>query len=384
MTSYTTKTLAARLISSVLGPQPLIPIHRPFLELTGDYTAAAFLAQAMYLSDRLADDDGWFDYTTEQWEADLRISRERLRRCQRLCSDYVTIERRGIPCRNFFRINEQALTEALEGLKDDKPTLGGGGSGPQGSPVKRQLQPAAKAPARQSPESESAGKPETVSALPLSSLEKKQEGPVEAGQQRAVSTLAGRPSSPGRTSRRGDDVRRRDSGGRTRDDVRCPLRTNEAAFQRLLMIYNTHRGRLPEAECLTAVRRQSLQVLLEDCGHDTERAVKQLEQATREVAQDDFWFQKRLGFDTLLAGKVAGKAEAWLSRQPSSKAQTRDDVAQPDFEVGTRVLYQREGYTVEELTATYVELYDEKNGSVRVLRSSPAWTMLRRLEQKHG
>ena len=91
MTSYTTKTLAARLITSVLGPQPLIPIHRPFLELTGDYTAAAFLAQAMYLSDRLADDDGWFDYTTEQWEADLQISRERLRRCQRLCLSLIHI-----------------------------------------------------------------------------------------------------------------------------------------------------------------------------------------------------------------------------------------------------------------------------------------------------
>lgn len=389
MTSYTTKTLAARLITSVLGPQPLIPIHRPFLELTGDYTAAAFLAQAMYLSDRLSDDDGWFDYTTEQWEADLQISRERLRRCQRLCSDYVTIERRGIPCRNFFRIDEEALTEALAKLKTEESPSGGGGSKSQPSKQKKP-QPAAGTAARQLPESESASGSETMCTLPLSPLEKKQEQIDERCLRKQ--DVTGEPSVPSSslptnsvgTPSRSDDVRTSVARSRPRDDVRRPLRTSETTFQRLLETYNTHRGRLPAAGSLTAARRRSLEQHLEDCHHDTERAMTQLEQATREVAQDDFWFQKRLGFDTLLAGKVAGKAEAWLSRQPRSKAPTRDDVAKPDFEVGARVLYQREGYTVEELTATYVELYDEENGSVRVLRSSPAWTMLRRLEQTHG
>jgi hypothetical protein len=42
----------------------------------------------------------------------------------------------------------------------------------------------------------------------------------------------------------------------------------------------------------------------------------------------------------------------------------------PGYGVGQRVTYRREGYTVEAVTERYLDLFDEQDGSTRVLFTS--------------
>ncbi|WP_051935340.1 hypothetical protein [Deinococcus sp. YIM 77859] len=94
-------------------------------------------------------------------------------------------------------------------------------------------------------------------------------------------------------------------------------------FARVVAAYNDHRGPLPAAESVTEGRKKAVRKLLADCGGDVERAVQALTDATREVALDPFWIERRYGFDNLVPGKVIARAEAWRARQ-QAPANTSD------------------------------------------------------------
>lgn len=50
------------------------------------------------------------------------------------------------------------------------------------------------------------------------------------------------------------------------------------------------------------------------------------------------------------------------------------------FSVGQRVWYRREQYNIEVITERYIDLYDDRNGSARVLRASDDICALRAVE----
>lgn len=105
------------LIAQFMGRQNTIPVPVPFVRLVGDYTAAAFLAQVMYWSDRSTDQDGWFYKTGEEWTEEMLLTPKQLRRCVKDCGNLVEVERRGIPAKNYYRPVRENIVAALQGLQ---------------------------------------------------------------------------------------------------------------------------------------------------------------------------------------------------------------------------------------------------------------------------
>ncbi|WP_291426633.1 hypothetical protein [Deinococcus sp.] len=128
---------------------------------------------------------------------------------------------------------------------------------------------------------------------------------------------------------------------------------------------------------MSTQRRKALTVLLADCGGSVQQAAELLTDAVKEVAADDFWKTKKFGLDTLLP-KVLGKAEAFRARQ--SAKSPKMVVPLPDFGVGQFVLYRRERYAIEAITDRHIDLWDEENGSARILINSDDIRAIKLLE----
>lgn len=348
MSSSSTPTarsgFAATLIAATLGPRPTVAVPLPLVHLLGDWTAAAFLSQCSYWTDRTADPHGWFHKTHDAWKRELCLSPDQIRRCVRTCAGLIEVRRKGIPARNYYRVNRAVLEARLlelrasEGVQDETP--GGGEEAEQkvGSPPDRRVAEATACCGESQP-------PATRRPPPL------------RAEITTENTTEKNPLSRLRTF------------PRPRDDVRSPSPPGPERLTRLLDTWNEHRGALPAVSGLSTARRRALSTLLTDCAGDLELACRLLADATREVAQDAFWRQKRLGFDVLVPGKVLGRAEAWQERSPA-RARPGSVPAPPSYGVGQRVTYRRERYTVEAVTDSYVDLYDEENGSARILFAS--------------
>ncbi|GAA5514050.1 hypothetical protein Dcar01_02799 [Deinococcus carri] len=110
------RNTAMSLVAQFLGRQNTIPIPVPFVQLTGDYTSAAFLAQCLYWGDRTTDADGWFHKSHEEWAEELLLSPDQVRRCVKSCASMIEVKRKGVPARNYYRANREAVAEALERL----------------------------------------------------------------------------------------------------------------------------------------------------------------------------------------------------------------------------------------------------------------------------
>lgn len=312
-------TLSATLKPFPAGPTVAIPVV--LVRFLGDWTAAAFVAQCCYLSDRHADSEGWFFQSHDQWQRSLNLSPDQVRRCVRSSRGIVQTKRKGIPGRNAYRVQWDVLQQELERLYPDitpEEAVGETPEQPAAAPVTSHGQPL-QAVARQTP--------------PHSSVVKeKEEKKIQ----------------------------------REKDDVWSTPPVSTEMLTRLLNTWNEHRGELPEAGSLGTHRRRALTVLLVDCGGDVEQAAELLADATKEVATDDFWKTKRFGLDTLLP-KVLGKAEAHRSRKASQPSQA---APLPNFGIGQLVLYRRERYAIEAITDRYIDLWDDENGSARILLNS--------------
>ncbi|GAA5514921.1 hypothetical protein Dcar01_03685 [Deinococcus carri] len=110
------RNTAMSLVAQFLGRQNTIPIPVPFVQITGDYTSAAFLAQCLYWGDRTTDAGGWFHKSHEEWAEELLLSPDQVRRCVKSCGDMIEVKRKGVPARNYYRANREAVAEALERL----------------------------------------------------------------------------------------------------------------------------------------------------------------------------------------------------------------------------------------------------------------------------
>ncbi|WP_019588422.1 hypothetical protein [Deinococcus apachensis] len=351
MTSYTTvgrTGLAVSLVRETLGQQPVVAVPTPFITLLGDCTAGAFLAQCCYLSEHAADAEGWFEHSHEAWRRVLNLSPEQIRRCLRVCAGVVEVRRKGLPARNFFRVNPEGIRERLATLQ---PPVEGGqetrtGQNREGDPT------ALRAP---------------LTGVSTVSSDRETPSPVV-------------PQTPPPSFREKEKVEKKHLPTPGQDDVcRTPPDSTET-LARLLGIWNRHRGALPEASGLSTPRRKALDTLLSDCGGDLEAALALLADATREVAQDSFWTAKRFGIDTLLP-KVLGRAEAWRARsQAAAPTGSASTATLAEYGVGQLVTYRRERYAVEAITDRYIDLYDAENGSARILIGSDDVRSIRPLE----
>ena len=115
-----TDTLGSRQLVRLLD-RP-IAFHRCFVDPTGSITAALMLSQALYWQQRTKDPDGWWYKTREEWREETGMSRweqeEARKRLRRV--GVLREERRGIPARLWYRVDEGQLWALL--TKTDPPT----------------------------------------------------------------------------------------------------------------------------------------------------------------------------------------------------------------------------------------------------------------------
>ncbi|MGD8109360.1 hypothetical protein [Vibrio sp. TRT 17S01] len=91
-----------------------IAFHRPFVELGLGITGALFLSQALYWS-RRTNSSGYFYKTQEEWEAETGMTRREQETARKKLKSFGILEekKQGVPCRVFYRINDQKLLSIL-------------------------------------------------------------------------------------------------------------------------------------------------------------------------------------------------------------------------------------------------------------------------------
>ncbi|MCX3081297.1 MULTISPECIES: replication protein RepO [Klebsiella] len=91
-----------------------IAFQRSFIRLDIGVTAALFLSQMTYWTNR-SDDDGWVYKTQEEWEEETGLSRyEQEGARKKLRSIGVLLEKKkGVPARLFYKIDNDVLFQAL-------------------------------------------------------------------------------------------------------------------------------------------------------------------------------------------------------------------------------------------------------------------------------
>lgn len=87
-----------------------IAFHRPFVELGLGITGALFLSQALYWS-RRTNSSGYFYKTQEEWESETGMTRREQETARKKLKSLGILEekKQGVPCRVFYRINDQKL-----------------------------------------------------------------------------------------------------------------------------------------------------------------------------------------------------------------------------------------------------------------------------------
>lgn len=115
------KNSAIDLVARFMGRQNTIAVPVPFVHLTGDYASAAFLSQCLYWGDRTADAEGRFHKSHEEWADELLLTSDQVGRCVKTCGGMIEVKRKGVPAKNHYRANREAIAEALQNLTDGKP-----------------------------------------------------------------------------------------------------------------------------------------------------------------------------------------------------------------------------------------------------------------------
>jgi|GEM_PF-3592697 len=94
-----------------------IAFHRIFATIGGGACAGIFLSQAFYWTPRTKDPDGWFYKSQVEWEEETALTRYEQEKIRRDLKSRGLIEEKkeGLPCKLFFRINKEALMQALGG-----------------------------------------------------------------------------------------------------------------------------------------------------------------------------------------------------------------------------------------------------------------------------
>lgn len=111
----------------ILLPDRPIAFNRDFVRLGIGVTGALFLSQCLYWSKRTKDSDGWFHKTREHWEEETGLSIQEQRSLKKKLVDkgFLEIEKRGVPARNYFRVDQYSLALSLAKLTISHDKSGG-------------------------------------------------------------------------------------------------------------------------------------------------------------------------------------------------------------------------------------------------------------------
>jgi len=92
-----------------------IAFQRAFVSLDAGITGALMLSQAVYWSKRTDAEGGWFYKTMEEWEAETGLTRSEQEGARKKLVKAGVLEeqRKGVPCRLFFRVSFDALAANL-------------------------------------------------------------------------------------------------------------------------------------------------------------------------------------------------------------------------------------------------------------------------------
>lgn len=333
---------ALDLVKHFMGRQNTIPIPVPFVQLLGDYASAAFLAQCLYWTDRSSEKDGWFYKSREEWAEELHLTEKQVRRCMEACSEFIEVERRGIPARNFYRPKQSEIAVALQRLKGQQDL------------TKRANRRSPKGPDSEAPKGQQVGQKKgqlvtEPTSEPTQNLQKNKNtlaahaAADELGQNAKTDqpqTAEAGNHHPAQVTPQAPQEPSPPTGLEKVPPAAPPRRLSDAA--RLIEVWNGARGNLPEVQGLNEGRKKAIKKLIRDCDGDIDRAAGLLGDATREVAQDDYWQTHRYGFDNLVPSKVFGRAEAWRSRrgQVGEPSPTRTYDAPPETDDPPRRSYQ--------------------------------------------
>lgn len=104
-----------------------------------------------------------------------------------------------------------------------------------------------------------------------------------------------------------------------------PQAKAKSEVQQVVDAYNAHCGSLPTVRALNTWRTRKIKNLIRDLG-STKEAIAVMGIAASEVANDDFWQQRRYGLDNLLReSRAIQKAETAVSRGTTDRNQADED-----------------------------------------------------------
>ena len=90
-----------------------IAVNPALIKLTGSHTAAIFLSQAIYWEETMGRE---YYKTNEDWQKELYMSEQVFTTARKKASKYISVVKKGLPARNFYKIEWDALLEALDTL----------------------------------------------------------------------------------------------------------------------------------------------------------------------------------------------------------------------------------------------------------------------------
>jgi hypothetical protein len=96
-----------------------IAYHKVFVTLTGSVKAAIMLSQAMYWQPRAKQSDGWWYKSAEEWEEETGLTRREQEQARKDCSLFLLCKLKGTPATLFWKVDEDALQEALFSQKGE-------------------------------------------------------------------------------------------------------------------------------------------------------------------------------------------------------------------------------------------------------------------------
>jgi len=88
-----------------------IAFNRTFVDLGIGITGALMLSQCVYWSTRTKNTDGWFYKSQTEWQEETGMTRREQETARKnlRAKGYIEEQKRGVPCRVFFKLNREAV-----------------------------------------------------------------------------------------------------------------------------------------------------------------------------------------------------------------------------------------------------------------------------------
>ena len=90
-----------------------IAFQRPLVDVVGSVNGALILSQAIYWQKRCKAGDGWWWKTDKEWQEETGMSLKSVRSAIQKCSNVLRKELRGCPAKNHYRVDEEAIIQAI-------------------------------------------------------------------------------------------------------------------------------------------------------------------------------------------------------------------------------------------------------------------------------